>query len=198
MATSRRRRTGRADDPRPSRRSRPSALHPAVGVHDPVRPHRRHRARDVDHPGRPVRARRRGLADPGHLPGGRAEPGADRASTRSKAPINGLYGIEDPATGNVDVLQQRRAVRRHRRRPLHPRHRRLHRHHDEDRRDPGRHRPPRAPAHGHERWMIPILMTVFAIGGHDLRDGRGEPRLLRPRHHGDDRRRLRRARPARR
>ena len=55
-----------------------------------------------------------------------------------KAPINGLYGIEDPATGNIDVFNSGDAVRRHRRRPVHPRHRRLHRRHDEDRRDPGR------------------------------------------------------------
>ena len=33
---------------------------------------------------------------------------------------------------------------------------------------------------------------------HDVRHGRGEPRVLRAHHHGDDRRRLRRARPARR
>ena len=47
---------------------------------------------------------------------------------------------------------------------------------------------------GHERLMIPILMTVFAIGGHHVRHGRGEPRLLRADHHGDDRRGVRRVR----
>ena len=35
-----------------------------------------HRAGDVDHPGRPLRPRPRGLADPRHVPGGRVEPGA--------------------------------------------------------------------------------------------------------------------------
>ncbi len=45
---------------------------------------------------------------------------------------------------------------------------------------------------GRERLMIPILMTVFAIGGYDLRDGGGEPGLLRLSHHGADRGRLRR------
>ena len=46
---------------------------------------------------------------------------------------------------------------------------------------------------GRERWMIPVLMSVFALGGTTLRDGRGEPGLLRARDHGDDRRRVRRA-----
>ena len=46
---------------------------------------------------------------------------------------------------------------------------------------------------GKERWMIPLLMIVFAIGGHDLRHGGGEPGVLRPRDHRHDRRRVRRA-----
>ena len=46
---------------------------------------------------------------------------------------------------------------------------------------------------GKERWMIPVLMSVFALGGTTLRNGGGEPRLLRARDHGDDRRGLRRA-----
>ncbi len=47
--------------------------------------------------------------------------------------------------------------------------------------------------HGREGWMIPILMAVFALGGVDVRDGRGEPGVLRADHHGHDRGRLRRA-----
>ena len=43
---------------------------------------------------------------------------------------------------------------------------------------------------GRERWMIPVLMCVFALGRHELRDGRGEPRVLRARDHRADRRRL--------
>ena len=55
---------------------------------------------------------------------------------------------------------------------------------------------------GRERWMIPILMMRVRARRHDVRHGRGEPGVLRARHHGDDRRRLRRAhrrggRPAR-
>lgn len=82
-----------------------------------------------------------------------------------KAPINGLYGVEDPATGNVDVYNsgtlfgaidvalfilviggfigvtmKTGAIQAGIARLV-------------------------AKLHGHERWMIPILMTVFAIGG---------------------------------
>jgi uncharacterized ion transporter superfamily protein YfcC len=82
-----------------------------------------------------------------------------------KAPINGLYGVEDPATGNVDVYNEGTlfgaidvalfilviggfiavtmktgAIQAGIARLV----RRL---------------------RGHERWMIPILMTVFAVGG---------------------------------
>ena len=82
-----------------------------------------------------------------------------------KAPINGLYGIEDPATGNVDVYNEGSlfgaidvalfilviggfiaitmktgAIQAGIARLV-------------------------LKLRGHERWMIPILMTVFAIGG---------------------------------
>src|SRR6188472_1581098 len=82
-----------------------------------------------------------------------------------EAPINGMYGIEDPATGNVDVFNRgdlfgaidvalfilviggfiaitmkTGAIQAGIALIV----RRL---------------------HGHERWMIPILMIVFAIGG---------------------------------
>ena len=46
---------------------------------------------------------------------------------------------------------------------------------------------------GRERLLIPALMCVFALGRHDLRDGGGEPRVLRAGDHGPDRRGLRRA-----
>jgi len=82
-----------------------------------------------------------------------------------KAPINGLYGIEDPATGNVDfynkgslfgaidvalfilviggfiaVTMKTGAIQAGIARLVNK-------------------------LRGHERWMIPILMTIFAIGG---------------------------------
>ena len=82
-----------------------------------------------------------------------------------KAPINGLYGVEDPATGNVDfynsgslfgaidvalfilviggfigVTMKTGAIQAGIAKLV-------------------------AKLHGHERWMIPILMSVFAIGG---------------------------------
>ena len=82
------------------------------------------------------------------------------------APINGLYGIESAEDGNVSVWNSRRAVRRHRRRAVHPRDRRVPRRHDEDRRDPGAASRASSPRlKGRERWMIPILMAVFALGG---------------------------------
>ena len=90
------------------------------------------------------------------------------------------------------LLQLRGAVRCHRRRAVHHRHRRVPRHHHGDRGDPGRHQPagPAAARQG-------TLDDPDPDGGlrprrHHLRDGRGEPGLLRPGHHGADRRRLRR------
>ena len=112
-----------------------------------------------------LRARRGRLADPRHLRGGRVDPAADRRRLAQGADQRPLRH-RGPGHRQRRRVQQRRAVRRHRRRPVHPRHRRLHRHHDEDRRHPGRHRPAWSRRlRGHERWMIPILMTVFAIGG---------------------------------
>ena len=46
--------------------------------------HRHHRARDLDHPGRHLPARRGGLADPGHLRGGRRPRRRGSWSTRSR------------------------------------------------------------------------------------------------------------------
>src|SRR3954447_3134380 len=82
-----------------------------------------------------------------------------------KAPINGLYGVEDPATGNVDVYNsgslfgaidvalfilviggfiaitmKTGAIQAGIARLVRK-------------------------MHGRERWMIPLLMTIFAIGG---------------------------------
>ena len=112
-----------------------------------------------------------------------------------EAPINGLYGIEDPATGNVDVFNsgdlfgaidvalfilviggfigitmKTGAIQAGIALLVN----RL---------------------GGRERWMIPILMTVFAIGGTTF--GMAEESLRdsqRAHHHRDDRRRLRRPR----
>ena len=89
-------------------------------------------------------------------------------------------------------VQRRDAVRRHRRRAVHPRDRRVHRHHDADRRHPGRHRPAgRAPA-GPRAVDDPDPHDGLRHRRDDVRHGRGEPGVLRPRHHGDDRRGLRR------
>ena len=52
------------------------------------------------------------------------------------APINGLYGIEGE-DGSISYYNCGRAVRRDRRRAVHPRHRRVPRRHDADGRDPG-------------------------------------------------------------
>ena len=112
-----------------------------------------------------VHTRRRGLADSrGRTRRSGLEP--QRIIIDSlQAPINGLYGIEDPVTGNVDVFNSGElfgaidvaffilviggfigitmktgAIQA----GIAVLVRRL---------------------GGHERWMIPILMTVFAIGG---------------------------------
>ena len=94
---------------------------------------------DLDHPGRQLRLRRRWLAR-SRAPttaSTRTRPGS--SSTRSTAPINGMYGIEGE-DGSISYYNCGDAVRRDRRRPVHPGHRRLPRRHDADRRDPGRHR----------------------------------------------------------
>ena len=139
-----------------------------------------------------VRARRGWPADPGDVRAGRAEPAADRHRLAAGADQRPLRHRERRGREH-QRLEQRRAVRRHRRGALHPRHRRLPRRDDEDRRDPGRNRAdrveparPRAPAH-------PDPDDRVRDRRHDLRDGRGEPRVLRAHHHGDDRRGLRRA-----
>ena len=71
-----------------------------VGLHDPVRADRPGGDRDLDHPGghvRPERGRRVGPRD-GHEV---EQSCRGSSSTRSPAPINGMYGIED-AAGNIN------------------------------------------------------------------------------------------------
>ena len=120
---------------------------------------------DLDHPGRRVR-RSTPTASRSRAPTTRSTPNPQRIVVDSlMAPINGLYGIEGE-DGSISVWNSRRAVRRHRRRPVHPRHRRLPRRDDEDRRDPGRDRAASSRGcAGASGWMIPILMAVFALGG---------------------------------
>ena len=55
-----------------------SAVHAAVGLHDPVRADRGRRDRDLDHPGRHVRLQRGRHAGSRHLPLGAGQPGAHR------------------------------------------------------------------------------------------------------------------------
>ena len=154
-------------------------------------PDRARRARHVVRPGRHVRPEQGRRADPRHLPRGGVAPAAILVDSL-KAPINGLYGIEDKKGninyyntgtlfGAIDValfilviggflgvtmktgaIQAGIATAR----PTAPRQGAVD--------DP-------APDDGvRDRW-------------HDLRDGGGEPRLLRAGHHRDDRRRVRRA-----
>ena len=64
---------------------------------------------------------------------------------------------------------------------------------DEDRRHPGRDRPDRGAAQGPRALDDPDPDDRVRTRRHDLRHGRGEPRVLRTDHHGDDRGGLRRA-----
>ena len=133
-----------------------------------------------------------GLTDPRHVRGSRVDPVADRRRLAGGADQRPL---RHRGSGHRQRrrVQQRSPVRRHRRRPVHPRHRRLHRRHDEDGRDPGRHRPARGPPSWSRALDDPDPDDRLRDRRDDVRHGRGEPRLLRPGHHRDDRRRLRRA-----
>ena len=118
----------------------------------------------MDHPRRPLRVGPGRIAHPRHVQEVESTPSRIVVDSL-EAPINGLYGIEDPATGNVDVFNSGElfgaidvalfilviggfiaitmktgAIQA----GIALLVRRL---------------------RGHERWMIPILMTVFAIGG---------------------------------
>ena len=125
---------------RPARRRRAAPrLRAAVGLHHPLRAHRPDGHRDVDHPGRGVRARRERAAHPGHVHAGRAEPAADRDRLAARADQRPLRHRERRGRQR-QRLELGRAVRGDRRRAVHPRHRRVPRRDDEDRGHPGRHR----------------------------------------------------------
>ena len=141
-------------------------------------------AYDVDEDGQPI---------PGTYH--QVEPNPQRIIVDSlMAPINGLYGIESAEDGSISVWNSGElfgaidvalfilviggflGVTM------------------KTGRDPGRHRPDRrAPARPGEL-DDPDPDDRLRHRRHDLRDGRGEPRLLRADHHGHDRRGLRRPR----
>ena len=94
-------------------------------------------AYDLDPDGEPI---------PGTLPPGRSEPAADR---RRLVDGPDQRALRDRRRGRQHQrLELRRTIRGHRRRPVHPRDRRLPRRDDEDRRDPGRDRADRRAAQG--------------------------------------------------
>ena len=140
-------------------------VHAALGVHDPVRADRHHRRSPPgSSPPASTRSTPRGRRFPGTYQ--EVESNPQRILVDSlDAPINGLYGIEDAATGNIDVFNSGElfgaidvalfilviggfigitmktgAIQA----GIALLVRKL---------------------RGKERWMIPILMTVFAIGG---------------------------------
>ena len=138
-------------------------LQPAVGLHDPVHPDRGRRDRDVDHPGRPYDYNADGTPIPGTYHAVDQNPQRIIVDSLT-APINGMYGIE--GDDGIDlVLQQRRPVRRHRRRAVHPGHRRLPGRDHADRRDPGGHRAGRAAAARPRAADDPDPDGLFALGG---------------------------------
>ena len=114
-------------------------VHASFGLHDPLRADRPGGDRDLDHPGRHVRPQRRGRADPGDVPRGRAEARRGSSSTRSPRRSTACTASRT-RHGQHQLLQLRVALRRDRRRAVHPRDRRLPRRDDEDRGDPGGHR----------------------------------------------------------
>ena len=137
-----------------------------------------------------LRPRQGGRADPGHVPRGRVATRSGSSSTRSRRRSTACTGSRTPrratststtrATlfGAIDVALFIIVIGGFLGVTM------------KTGRDPGRASAGSSSGcKGRERWMIPILMTVFAHRRHDVRDGRGEPRLLRARHHGDDRRR---------
>ena len=120
---------------------------------------------DLDHPGRRVR-RRCGRRSRSRAPTTRSPANPQRIVVDSlMAPDQ--RAVRHRGRGRQHQrLELGRAVRRHRRRPVHPRHRRVPRRDDDDRRDPGRDRAASSRGcAGARAWMIPILMSVFALGG---------------------------------
>ncbi len=89
-------------------------------------------------------------------------------------------------------LELGRPVRRDRRGPVHPRHRRVPRRDDGDRRDPGRDLGHRQSAARTRELDDPDPDGRLRPRRDDVRDGRGEPGVLRADHHRHDRGRLRR------
>ena len=184
--------------PKPTGREPPSteaAVHAAVGLHDPVRADRRHRARDVDHPGRAVRSStptaRRSRAPTKRSTSTRSGSSSTRSRRRSTAstasrtrrPATSTCSTAGELFGAIDVAFFILVIGG------------FIGDHDEDRRDPGRHRRCWSRRlHGRERWMIPILMTVFALGGTTFGMAEESLAFYVLDHHGDDRRRVRRAR----
>ena len=140
----------RCRHPRPSP-TRDAGIRAAVGVHDPVHPHRHRRDRDLDHPGRPVPGGRGRRADPGTY--ARVDPNPQRIIIDSlMAPINGMYGIEGEDGRSASGTP---ASSGHRRRAVHPRHRRVPRGDDEDRGHRSRHQRIVGRLRGRENLMIP-------------------------------------------
>ena len=81
-----------------------------------------------------------------------------------KAPINGLYGVENKK-GNIDFYNTGTLLGAIDVALVHHRDRGLPRNNDEVGCDPSRDNQTRPQAKGRERWMIPLLMVVFAAGG---------------------------------
>ena len=141
-----------------------------------------------------------GSPDPGHLPRGRLAPGPDPGGLPHRADQRPLR--DRGCQGEHQLLQLGHAVRRDRRGPVHHRDRRVPRRHHADRRDPDRDRPTGGAPAGPRAVDDPDPDVGLRARRHDVRHGRGEPRVLPARDRGDDRRRLRRShrrrdRPAR-
>ena len=181
-------------DERPEHHHRvraPPSVHPAVGVHHPVRPDRADGDPDLGHPRGRVRARQGRGSDPRELLGDRGRPPAHphRLPDRSDQRALRDRGRE----GEHQLLQRGHPVRRHRRRAVHHRHRRLPGRDDAHRRDPDRDQQARRAAPWTRTLADPSADGRVRPRRVDVRHGRGEPGLL---HAGDsrhDHRRLRRA-----
>ncbi len=153
-----------------------ATFHPSLRLHDPVRTHRPRRHRHLDRPCRRLRRHRGGRADPGHLPRGGVEPAADPRRLDHRSDQRPLR--DRGRDREHQLLQQRDALRCHRRRPLHHRDRRLPRRHHEDRGDPGGDRQAGGEAAGPGEVDDPAPDDRLRHRGHHLRNGGGEPRLL--------------------
>ena len=94
------------EDPHDRGHERPAVrrtrVRAAVRLHDPVPAHRHRRAPDLDHPGGRLRRRCGRPADPGLLPHRRPANPQRIVVDSLMAPINGLYGIEGE-DGSISV-----------------------------------------------------------------------------------------------